>query len=473
MRHSVCAFYRIAQTSDLGLKTMKRIYSAFLAVPCLIAGCATGIDRDVAALRAQHLFGDITKVSASLEDGGEVAPEPIAVASLEEYIRLALADNAGLHSAFEQWESALERVPQATALPDPQFTYTNFIEEIQTRTGPQKNRFQLSQRFPWFGKLKARGDVAAEHAEALWWVVEGRALALARDVKAAYFEYAYLAQALRIVEENLSLLQGLEPIVQRRIQTGAGQGELLRLQVEIGKVENEFESLRDRRPSINARLNALLNRQRDTLLPWPEMRETDVIHYTAADLKQRVLGSNPELKSLDYRVREADERTVLARFDAYPDITIGVGIIDTGEAVTSVRPPDSGDNPVSLSIGFNLPIWRHKYNAAEREARAARNSAQNIRAQRQHDLFSELELTLYKFNDAVRQITLYRDTLIPRIRQALELTQISYESGGATLLDVIDSQRELLRFEKSYWRAVSDSQQHFAALEALCGGNLS
>ncbi len=452
---------------------MKRMYSALLAVPCIIAGCATGIDRDVVAARTQHLYGDITKVSASPEAGGEVAPEPITVASLEEYVRLALVNNAGLRSAFEQWLSALERVPQVTALPDPQFTYTNFIEEIQTRTGPQNNRFQLSQKFPWIGKLKARGDVAAEHAEALWWVVEGTALALARDVKAAYFEYAYLAQALRIVEENLSLLQGFEPIAQRRVQTGASQGELLRLQVEIGKVENELESLRDRRPSISARLNALLNRQTDTLLPWPEMGDMDVIHYIAADLKQRVLVANPELKSLDYRVREADERTALARFDGYPDITIGVGVIDTGEAVTSVRPPDSGDNPVSVSIGFNLPIWRHKYNAAEREAGAARNSAQNIRAQRQHDLFSELELTLYKFDDAVRQIALYRDTLIPRSRQALEVTEISYESGAATLLDVIDSQRELLSFEKSYWRAVSDYQQHLAALEALCGGNLS
>ena len=81
-------------------------------------------------------------------------------------------------------------------------------------------------------------------------------------------------------------------------------------------------------------------------------------------------------------------------------------------------------------------------------------------------------MTLYTYDDAARQITLYRDTLIPRAQQALEVTQISYESGKSKLLDVIDIQRELLFFEKSYWRALSNYQQQSAALEALCGGNL-
>lgn len=450
---------------------MNRIYSPLIGVLLAVSGCATGIDHDLVAARTESLYGDRPGTSASLDER-ELPPTAFADGSLDGYVRIALLNNAGLRSAFEQWRSALERIPQATALPDPQFTYTNFVEEIQTRTGPQNNRFQLSQKFPWIGKLRAQGDVAAEHAESLWWVVEERSLALARDMKSAYFEYAYLAQALRIVEENLSLLQGFEPIVQRRIQTGASQGELLRLQVEIGKVENERDSLRGRRPSVNARLNALLNRESDALLPWPETIEADIVQYAVADLKKLLVQENPELKSLAYRIREADERTAVARFSRYPDVTVGLGFIETGDAVTAVRPPDSGDDPVSVSIGFNLPIWRHKYAASEREARAARDSARGRRTQKQHNLFSELELTLYKYDDSARQMTLYRDTLIPRTRQALEVTEISYESGKSTLLDVIDIQRELLFFEKSYWRALSNYQQHSAALEALCGGNL-
>jgi outer membrane protein TolC len=88
-------------------------------------------------------------------------------------------------------------------------------------------------------------------------------------------------------------------------------------------------------------------------------------------------------------------------------------------------------------------------------------------------LHAQLELRAYQLDDAARQISLYQDSLIPRAQQAMELTQVEYESDNATLLDVIDSERELLSFEKSYWRAVSDYGKRLAELEALCGGDLS
>ena len=93
--------------------------------------------------------------------------------------------------------------------------------------------------------------------------------------------------------------------------------------------------------------------------------------------------------------------------------------------------------------------------------------------QKRYTLHAQLELQIYRLDDAARQIALYQDSLIPRAQQAMEITQVEYESDNAALLDVIDSERELLSFEKSYWRAVSDYGKRLAELEALCGGDLS
>ena len=54
---------------------------------------------------------------------------------------------------------------QVKALPDPRFTYRYYIEEVETRVGAQRQAFELAQRFPWFGKLKLRGDAAFEASE--------------------------------------------------------------------------------------------------------------------------------------------------------------------------------------------------------------------------------------------------------------------------------------------------------------------
>ena len=144
---------------------MNRSVSSLIGLLLALTGCATGIDRDLVAARTGSLYGDRPTAPVAATER-EAPPDAAADGSLDGYIRIALLNNAGLRSAFEQWRSALERIPQVTALPDPQFTYTNFIEEVQTRTGPQNNRFQLSQKFPWFGKLKAQGDVAAARGQA-------------------------------------------------------------------------------------------------------------------------------------------------------------------------------------------------------------------------------------------------------------------------------------------------------------------
>ncbi|UCE48268.1 MAG: TolC family protein, partial [Phycisphaerales bacterium] len=94
------------------------------------------------------------------------AGEPDNLQTLSEYLRYAALNNAGLKAAFEQWKAAIEEVPQARSLPDPRFTYGHFIEEVETRVGPQRNRFGISQTFPWFGKIEARTRAAGASAEA-------------------------------------------------------------------------------------------------------------------------------------------------------------------------------------------------------------------------------------------------------------------------------------------------------------------
>jgi len=74
--------------------------------------------------------------------------------TVQDYLRYAALNNAGLKAAFEQWRVAIEQIPQAEALPDPKFTYGYFIREVETRVGPQRQKFGIMQVFPWFGKIE-------------------------------------------------------------------------------------------------------------------------------------------------------------------------------------------------------------------------------------------------------------------------------------------------------------------------------
>lgn len=435
-----------------------------------LSGCAQSDQvHTLVAERISQMYGESERWRAP-PDYAHRYPLPVLTenSDLDAYVRFGLLNNAKLRAVFDRWRSAMERIPQAVSLPDPRFSFMYFVQEVQTRTGPQRSRFMLSQMFPWFGKLRLRGEVAALQAESLWWKVQTRRLALVREIEHVYYEYAYLAHAIRITAESLELLQQLEPVVQRKVQAGADQAGLLRLQVEIGKLDDEVRSLRQFRPALSARLSAVLNRQGKGLLPWPKAAPIAVLPLKQEELLKRLARQNPELETLRQQILRERKRVELARLSGRPDFKFGMGLIDT----RSTSAAGSGDDPVAVTLSLNIPIWREKYRAAAREAQAARDAARAELLDHENQLSAELERQLFKLDDAERQISLYRDTLIPRARQALRVTQTSYLAGRASVLDLIDSERTLLMFEKAYWRANSDYAQSLADIEALCGGDV-
>ena len=130
-----------------------------------------------------------------------------ALQMLSAYLNQTALHSPELEAAFYRWKAALERIPQVRALPDPRFTFAYYLENVETRVGPQEARLALFQTFPWFGVLDLKGDVAAQEANAAKAQYDALKLKIFYDVKKAFYEYAYLAQALRITREDIELLR--------------------------------------------------------------------------------------------------------------------------------------------------------------------------------------------------------------------------------------------------------------------------
>lgn len=461
----------------------RREASAFAYEPSV--GAAPGTRTPVASLNhtrpndAQDSVGTLnvepeetaSLQTTELEIDASVAPAALYRSDLDSMIASGLARNAGLHAAFDRWRAALDRIPQVTALPDPNLSWGHFIQEIQTRTGPQQNRYSIKQKFPWLSKLRRRGDLAAAQAETLWWVVEEKRLEIIRDITDAYAEVAYLGRAIGITHDTLELLKQLEPIVQRRIQGGASLADLLRLQVEIGKVDNELETLQTRTPTLWARLAAAMNSDGTEPLELPVLEEPNIGSPDWAQLSELITQRNPGLLGRRSAAEAAERRIALARLDRRPDLTLGFDFFDI-ESAKIPNQRDSGQDAYAVTFSMNLPIWRNKYSAAEREATRRRDAALAELDQRERNLNSLLATRLFQLDDAARQVALQRDTLVPRAREAFAITAAAYEAGEATIADLIDTEREVLVLEKYYWRASADYMQREAELKVLCGGEL-
>ncbi len=400
-----------------------------------------------------------------------VSPAPSASSqTLADYLQRAQDANPALEAFRQRYEAALARVPQARSLPDPTLQVTHFVESVQTRTGPQEQVVMLAQKLPWFGTREARAEAATAEAEALWFDYRARQLSLAREVAEAFYEYGYTARAKELTDEGLQLLEELAPVVEERVRGGSDLNPLLRLRVEMGKVQDRLRSLEEQRHAQSARLAALLDQSSAKLLPWPEWPlPSPAPAPSLGELTRALHRHNPELAALERGVASRAARRELARLGGFPDLSVGLNYIRLGEPLVPTT-PDAGQDPWGLTVSVNLPLWRGRVDAARAEALASQRAAEATLAQRRNALEAELSTLLSRQRDAERRLALYGDDLLPLARQALENSQTSYQAGRAGILEVIDSERSLLELETLYWRAAADTWQARVALRALIGG---
>jgi cobalt-zinc-cadmium efflux system outer membrane protein len=399
--------------------------------------------------------------------------EPNAPQTLEEYLRYAALQNAALKAAFEDWKAALEQIPQAKALPDPRFTYGYFIEEVETRVGPQRQRLSLTQMFPWFGTIAARTDAAAAAAQAAYLRYEAKKLSLFNEVKNAFYEYVYLASAIDIAEENLVLLRHFEEVARAKyIAATAQHPDVIRAQVAVAKLEDRLKSLQELRGPIVARLNAALNRPTEAVLPWPKRPETHAVQLTPEVLFAALKRRNPQLGAKEYELHGAQSRIELAKKKFYPEIGLGLDWIDTGEARMS-GVPDSGKDPVIAMLTLNLPIWRQSYRAGELQARAMARRTQHEKTDLENTLLAQTERALYDYDDNGRKLSLYGDVLVPKAEELVGASETAYTAGTVDFLSLIDAEQTLLQFQLERERAWANRQQMLSQLEMLVGADLT
>ncbi len=438
----------------------------------LSVGCISQRDgQDV--LRGEY-SGDTLRSWSSKPEFVKQLPELSKESGLSDYLAYAALNNPGLEAAFNQWKAALERVPQVKALPDPRFTYRYFIEEVETRVGAQRQAFELAQTFPWFGKLKLRGYAAFEASEVERQRYKAKELKLFREVKDAYYEYYYLWRAVNIVQENVRLVQNMERVLRTRYKAAAAtHPEVIRAQVELGKLDDHFRTLKDLREPIVARLNAALNRNPDAPLPWPKAIEDIDVSVTDEELLVWLRHANPEIRALDSEAARWKQQVKLAKKEYFPDVTLGVGYIDTASSTGGRHPSDDGEDPIIAMVSVNVPIWWDKLSAGVREARHRRLAAVHRKLDTTNTLSAMLKLAAYRFRDANRKIDLYRDALLVKGRESLKATDASFRAGKASFTDLIDAQRILLEFELAYERALTNKAQRLAELEMLVAKRIS
>ncbi len=453
----------------------KRSLTWPLIAVCLLVGCKSA--QRVHDLEYAHVAYAVQQAWHA-EEPADKAVNPVfhelaGPQPLEAYVNFALSQNAGVQAARKRMEAAAMRVPQAASLKDPMLSVSGwpFYPFVpQTAAGRVTAEAMVSQEVPWFGKLRADSEAAEAEVNMARAQLAAVELEVVEQVSRSYYELYFVEQSTRITEQNRNLLADVLQIADARYRTGTtSQQDVLRLQAELSTVDSDIVRLRQELDSARAELAQLLHVSPETPFETTGQLAEQDIPGDLERLYKQAITARPELHEQLAAVERDRFKVQRAQLEYFPDLTFGA---QWGEMTRNraLAPSADGLDMVGLNISGNLPVYRKRISAGVREA-----EAQVVASARQYDQMRDQTLRDVKslFAQAKSQqemAQLFRESIIPKTQQALDIAIREYRVGTTEFVQMIDNWRELLRLQILHQQLEAQVRQTLASLERVVGG---
>jgi cobalt-zinc-cadmium efflux system outer membrane protein len=368
---------------------------------------------------------------------------------LRDGIARAVAQNPDLGAMEARIQAAGWRVPQTTALPDPEIEIG--VKDIPpghpsfTRDDFTMQMIAARQRFPGFGKLSgekraAEAELASLKAEHLRHVVE-----TASDVADSFFRLAELDRRIAISEATRRRLSDAVTSARERYRVGKGvQADVLRADLEKTAIDDRLASLQASRRAETARWNALQSLSpRNPVLSISidgevENRIVSAAIPSAEELLIRAEQSSPVVAMAQADLRHAEERVGLARLERRPDWML-MGYYGRRERFEDLA---------GLSVSFNLP-WSHPRRLEERRAEreAELESARATLASVRNLLRRDIDQAYAELEKNREQSRFYRGSILPQAETNYRAAREAYAVGAIDFLTYVRAATDLDGYE--------------------------
>ncbi|MGA9994054.1 MAG: TolC family protein [Pyrinomonadaceae bacterium] len=378
--------------------------------------------------------------------------------SFEDVFALAARDNLQIRAARLRSIVAGTNILIAGQRPNPEFI-TSY-----TRSEPRMN-YSISQPVELGGKRARRLDVARGEARLAELDVENALRTLRRDARVAYFNLALARDTLGLGRQSVEQAQRLADIAQARFEAGdIAQFEVLQARLAVSRAENDLARLENVERISRAGLNLLLNRTPETSL---DLRETLFVPRSpvnTAQLTERALTLNVELRAAEEQIRTEQSRLRLARAGRVPDLLLEPGI----ESIDPALPNNYG---FKMQVTVPLPIFNRSRGEIARSNALIEQFTAEREAARQR-ITSEIGQASLRLETARQQVNFYETRLLPEAVRVSEMALEAYRAGQTGILPVVDAQRNFTEVRQGYLQALFDYQSALADLEQAAGVTL-
>ena len=473
------------------------------------------------AIRYKFLLIPFIALISSIVASSQQYPD-----SLLRYLEIAAKNNPGVLQKFNEYQAALQKIPQVGSLPDPELSAGVFLSPMELVSGNQVADLRLMQMFPWFGVLKYGKDEMSLMAKAKFELFRDAKLQVFYDVQRTWYELYKVQKDISISEKNIEILKLIErlalvrfksaslenlpassqstttPSVSNRstgvsgmqtmgagqtntgssgsnqsssMQTGpmgsssgtSGLADIYRIQIESSDLENNIALLENQKNSLVAKFNTYLNRSVTSPVHTYENITRDSLEYSLTVVSDSMLTHNPMLGMLAFEKQSLEARKKMVTRMGYPMVGLGLNYSIVSKTQVPMGDPSmNGKDMIMPMVVFTLPVYRKKYTAMQKEAEFLQAASSENYQATANSLQSEYYQAVLLYQDAQRRIKLYENQF-QLASKSLDLMLKSFSTSSSGLTDVLRVRQQTLDYELKQVEAVADFNTAIAWLKRL------
>lgn len=377
-------------------------------------------------------------------------------ASLDDLVKEALTNNPDIQASLQRLQAAQAVIPQVQTLPDPK-VILGYRDMVQKEV-----MYGLSQEIPFPGKLGLKGEIAGRDAERMEQEYLAMQLAVVAKLKETFYDLHYVHDAIAVLNKTKLLLGDFAQTAEARYAVGqTAQQDVLRAQTEIFRLLARFATLEQRRQSLHADINRLLNRLPSDPLGAPEEIRFTHRRHSLGELNTLLDQASPLLRGREKSLEGSGQAVALAKKQYLPDFELDArGLRDTTMQKDGYQ----------VMLNVKIPLYfASKQREGVREAEASRAATfQDLRALRQELLF-RVKDNAAQAERAEQLVKLLRDAIIPQSRLTLASAQASYAVGKVDFLTLLNSLLTLQENELEFHSELAEHEKSLARLEGIIG----
>jgi cobalt-zinc-cadmium efflux system outer membrane protein len=395
-----------------------------------------------------------------------------AATPLSRLLEEAEQNSPQIHAARQGTQAAREVPAQVTALPDPRFQVQQVnVGSPRPFAGYTNSEFSYvgfgaSQDIPYPGKLRLRGEIAKRDADIANSRADSVSLGVLGDIKATYYQLAYLSQTLSILNNDRQLLKQVEQAADARYRSGMGnQQDILQAQVQQTKLLRDISMHHLEEGKLQARLKQLVNRSQTSpdIEPVP-LKET-ALHMPFEEILTAAEAENPDLAATQHTIERQSLQVDAARKDFKPDFNV--------QAMWQRTDPAQYRAYYQITFGVKIPLHYGKQRAELAQAEAELSRARSDREAQSQQLAADLREQDLIAEQSAELLKINREGLIPQARTGFQAGLAAYQNQRQDFQPLLTSYLDILRLEQENLQTLAEHETAIARLEQMTGLSLA